>query len=115
MMYPRLVLARNLLTQDGVIFVSINDNEVAHLRALMDEVFGPENFIACLIWNTEGHTDNQFQVKVMHEYILLYAREATCFDAGYFVDPNTRKESNLWRGVAVNSITTIGSISRLLA
>jgi adenine-specific DNA-methyltransferase len=108
MMYPRLVLARNLLTQDGAIFVSIDDNEVAHLRALMDEVFGPENFIACLIWNAEGHTDNQFQVKVMHEYILLYAREATSFEAGYFVDPNTRKESNLWRGVAENSITKNG-------
>ena len=71
MIYPRLFLARQLLTEDGVICVSIDDNEVHHLRLLMNEVFGEENFIAQLIWNTEGHTDNQFDVKVNHEYVVL--------------------------------------------
>jgi adenine-specific DNA-methyltransferase len=108
MMYPRLFLARNLLREDGVIFVSIDDHEIHNLRALMSEIFGEENFVACLVWNAEGHTDNQFQIKGMHEYILVYARTATRFEAGYFVDPNTRPESNLWRGVAENSITKNG-------
>jgi adenine-specific DNA-methyltransferase len=108
MMYPRLFLARNLLRDDGVIFVSIDDHEIHNLRALMNELFGEENFVACLIWNAEGHTDNQFQVKVMHEYVLAYARDASRFEAGYFIDPNTRSESNLWRGVAENSITKNG-------
>jgi adenine-specific DNA-methyltransferase len=108
MMYPRLFLARNLLREDGVIFVSIDDHEIHNLRALMNELFGEENFVACLVWNAEGHTDNQFQVKVMHEYVLVYAREASRFEAGYFIDPNTRSESNLWRGVAENSITKNG-------
>jgi adenine-specific DNA-methyltransferase len=50
MMYPRLYLARKLLKDDGVIFVSIDDDEVANLRKLMDEIFGEENFVAQIIW-----------------------------------------------------------------
>lgn len=74
MMYPRLYLARNLLRDDGVIFISIDDNEAANLKLLCDEIFGAENFVAQFIWNTDGHTDNQFDVKVNHEYILLYSK-----------------------------------------
>jgi len=108
MMYPRLFLARNLLREDGVIFVSIDDHEVHNLRGLLNDLFGEENFIATLVWNTQGHTDNQFQIKVMHEYVHVYARSASNFEAGYVVDPSTREESNLWRGVAENSITKNG-------
>jgi len=50
MMYPRLFLARNLLREDGVIFVSIDDHEVHNLRLLMDEIFGEENFIEAFVW-----------------------------------------------------------------
>ena len=77
MMYPRLVLARNLLTQDGVIFVSIDDNEVANLRLLMDEVFGSENFVASVIWHkvhTLKNTARQFSED--HDFLLCYARNA---------------------------------------
>ena len=109
MMYPRLYLARNLIKNDGLIFVSIDDNEVRHLRLLMDQVFGKENFIAQLVWNTEGHTDNQFDVKVNHEYIVVYARNADAASLLHVVDPNTRGESNLWKGYAENSITKNGS------
>lgn len=108
MMYPRLRLARNLLTDDGVIFISIDDNEVANLKKICDEVFGEDNFVAMFIWNTEGHTDNQFAVKINHEYILLYAKNIFSFTAGNVIDPNTRKESNLWKGFAENSITKNG-------
>ena len=54
MMYPRLFLARNLLKEDGVIFVSIDDNEVHNLRMLMNEVFGEENFVECITWNKKS-------------------------------------------------------------
>ncbi|RLE23478.1 MAG: site-specific DNA-methyltransferase, partial [Acidobacteria bacterium] len=108
MMYPRLFLARNLLRDDGVIFVSIDDNEVHNLRLIMNEVFGEENFIAQFIWNTEGHTDNQFQVKVNHEYILLYSKNSFQLELGDVIDPNTRTKSNLWKGFAENSITKNG-------
>ncbi|ABO49059.1 DNA methylase N-4/N-6 domain protein [Desulforamulus reducens MI-1] len=108
MMYPRLFLARNLLREDGVIFVSIDDNEVKNLRSIMDEIFGEENFVSQFIWNTEGHTDNQFQVKVNHEYIVLYAKNQLIVSLGYIIDPNTRGQSNLWKGYAENSITKNG-------
>ena len=109
MMYPRLYLARNLLCDDGVIFISIDDNEVGNLKLLCDEVFGSENFIAQMVWNTEGHTDNQFDIKVSHEYLLLYAKNSVSQNLGHVVDPNTRSESNLWKGFAENSITKNGT------
>src|SRR5207247_101506 len=59
MMYPRLRLMRNLLTEDGVIFVSIDDNEAAHLRAIMNEIFGDENFVAQLIWKSRASEDTR--------------------------------------------------------
>jgi adenine-specific DNA-methyltransferase len=75
MMYPRLVLARNLLTQDGAIFISIDDNEVGNLRLLMDEVFGAENFVACITWHKTYSTRNDAQeFSKSHEYLLVYKR-----------------------------------------
>lgn len=76
MMYPRLVLARNLLAQDGVIFVSIDDNEVAQLRLILDEVFGPENFIATFIWEKRQNRENRKEVSYRHDTIICYARAA---------------------------------------
>ncbi len=108
MMYPRLKLARNLLRDDGLLFISIDDHEVSSLRKLCDEVFGEENFIAQFVWNTDGHTDNQYDVKVNHEYVCLYAKSSQA-SLGFVVDPNTRSESNLWKGFAENSITKNGS------
>jgi len=76
MMYPRLYLARNLLREDGVIFVSCDDNEVHNLRALMNEVFGEENFVAQFVWKARQFTDTRATTNVStdHEYIVAYAR-----------------------------------------
>ncbi|MDI9867572.1 site-specific DNA-methyltransferase, partial [Flectobacillus sp. DC10W] len=75
MMLPRLFLARNLLKDDGVIFVSIDDNEQANLKLLMDEIFGEENFVACFIWQKIHSTKNDAKyVSDNHEYVLLYAK-----------------------------------------
>lgn len=75
MIYPRLHLARNFLSQDGVIFVSIDDNEVHNLRMIMNEIFGEENFIAQFIWRSRlGKGSTSKQVATIHEYILCYAR-----------------------------------------
>jgi len=75
MMYSRLFLARNMLRDDGVIFVSIDDHEVANLRMLMDEIFGEENFVGDFIWYKKltGGYDN-LHVNIQHEYILVYAK-----------------------------------------
>lgn len=106
MIYPRVKLARNLLADDGVIFISIGDNEVHNLRRICDEIFGEKNFCAQFIWNTEGNTDNQYEIKVNHEYIIAYYKdiEFSSTAIGCVVDPNTREDSNLWKGYADNNI-----------
>lgn len=73
MMYPRLRLARNLLTEDGVIFISIDDNEVANLKKICDEIFGEDNFVASLIIQT-ATDNNKTQINIEHEYMLCYAK-----------------------------------------
>ncbi|OBQ06611.1 site-specific DNA-methyltransferase [Anabaena sp. AL09] len=83
MMYPRLFLARQLLRDDGVIFVSIDDHEVHNLRLLMNEVFGEENFLGNIanINNPKGRSDDKF-IATAHEYLLVYAknRNYTCWN-----------------------------------
>jgi len=76
MMYPRLKLARNLLRDDGVIFISIDDNEVTNLRKLCDEIFGEENFVANIVWQSKkgGGSDNSLLVED-HEYVLCYCKQ----------------------------------------
>ena len=76
-MYPRLFLARNLLREDGVVFVSIDDHEVENLRLLMDEIFGEENFIATVIWQKVYSPKNTARTfSEDHDYIVVYARHA---------------------------------------
>jgi adenine-specific DNA-methyltransferase len=81
MMYPRLFLARQLLREDGVIFVSIDDHEVQNLRLLMNEIFGEENFLAALIWHRRQVPDNRNinNVSTDHEYVLAYSKGFTVF------------------------------------
>jgi adenine-specific DNA-methyltransferase len=77
MMYPRLKLLHELLADDGVIFVSIDDNEVHHLRAIMDEIWGEENFVGKFIWRKKeggGQTDKYFVTE--DETILLYQKSS---------------------------------------
>jgi adenine-specific DNA-methyltransferase len=76
MIYPRLRLARNLLRREGVIFISIDDGEVHNLRKVCDEIFGEDNFIAEMIWESAGKNDAR-QIGVNHEYILVYAKDRT--------------------------------------
>ncbi|WNY28334.1 hypothetical protein MmiEs2_05190 [Methanimicrococcus stummii] len=75
MMYPRLRLARNLLSEDGIIFISIDDNEVANLRKICDEVFGFQNFAGEIIRKTKSMTgDSGIGFNLQHENLLLYAK-----------------------------------------
>jgi adenine-specific DNA-methyltransferase len=77
MMYPRLFLAKNLLRDDGVIFVHIDDNEVHNLRMMMNEIFGEENFVCQFIWKSRQNKDNRniTGASIDHEYILCYGRK----------------------------------------
>lgn len=78
MMYPRLFLARNLLRDDGVIFVSIDDNEVHNLRLMMNEIFGEENFVAEFIWHSRQNVDSRSLTgaSIDHEYVICYGKNA---------------------------------------
>ncbi len=83
MMYPRLRLAANLLRDDGVIFISIDDNEVTNLRKVCDEVFGEENFISQFIWERAFSPKNDAKfVSASHDYVLMYAKSIGTFKIG---------------------------------
>jgi adenine-specific DNA-methyltransferase len=75
-MYPRLLLARDLLRKDGVIFISIDDNELANLKLLCDDIFGEENFVECITWN-KRIPKNDKGIGNIHEYVLLYVKDKT--------------------------------------
>ena len=75
MMYPRLYLARNLMRDDGVIFITIDDGEARNLRIICDEVFGEENFVANIVWQKKYSVSNDDPgIAPMHDYILVYQR-----------------------------------------
>ena len=86
MMYPRLKLARDLLTDDGVIFISIDDNEQANLKRLCDEIFGEENFISNLVW-TSGRKNDSKYISNSHEYMLCFVKNIE----------NLKLNSTIWR------------------
>ena len=85
MIYPRLKLARNLLKDDGVIFISIDDNEVENLRKICDEIFGSENRLdrGAIIWPNKGSTKGFNKIVKNHEYILAYSKNAELVESKY--------------------------------
>jgi adenine-specific DNA-methyltransferase len=97
MMYSRLLIARQLLKEDGVIFISIDDNEVHHLRKLCDEVFGEGNFVANIIWQKKYSPQNDAKYfSEMHDHIICYAKnKKTNGDVGWEINLlNRTKEQN---------------------
>jgi adenine-specific DNA-methyltransferase len=94
MIYPRLYLARNLLKDDGVIFISIDDNEVNNLRKLCDEIFGEENFVANVIWKRKRGRDNSAKwFSKSHEYLLIYSKMKEYFETNYLELEEETKEA----------------------
>ena len=83
MIYPRLRLARNLLKDDGVIFISIDDHEQGNLRKVCDEIFGEDNFVAELVWERAYSPKNDAKyISNSHDYVLMYAKEIDDFKIG---------------------------------
>ena len=94
-MYPRLLLAKDLLRDDGVIFISIDDNEQAQLKLLCDEVFGQENFVADIIWHKRYAASNDASgVPTMHDYVLAY-QKSQGFNRQLL--PRTHKQDTLYK------------------
>ncbi len=79
MMYPRLYLARNLLREDGVIFISIDDNEVENLRRMCDEIFGEENFVTSFVWEKRRSRENRKVFSVNHDHLLCFTKNVELF------------------------------------
>lgn len=95
MMYPRLVLLRQFLTEDGVILISLDDVESGHLRLLLDEIFGFKNRIATIVWNTRN-TDNRIKSHLSpdHEYIFVYGKSDSARIEGRVIDRSDFKNPN---------------------
>ena len=94
MMYPRLRLAANLLRDDGVIFISIDDNEVDNLKKLCNEVFGEENFLACIVWEKRFTRSNNARLFAsLTDYILVYRKSPT---VDYLRAPRTEKSDSIY-------------------
>lgn len=116
MMYPRLRLAANLLRDDGVIFISIDDNEVDNLKKLCNEVFGEENFVACIIWERAYSPVNlKKQFSENHDYCLVYAKclnNLICYGLNRTEEANDRylNPDNDARGVWKSSDLSVGPI-----
>lgn len=114
MIYPRVRLARNLLREDGAIFISIDDKEVANLRKLCDEVFGEENFVATFIWEKRTTRENRKVFSFNHDFVLCYARNKPRFEAARKLLPLTEEVEQryenpdddprgVWQSVSLNA------------
>lgn len=109
MMYPRLRLLCRLLAEDGVIFISIDDNEVSNLRAVCQEIFGPTNELTTFIWETSGNKDNQDVITHVHEYVLAFCKKKHRFAPSRVVDPNIEATSKIRRDFVENSAVKNGA------
>lgn len=81
MMYPRLLLLKQFLREDGSIWISMDESEIAHLRCLMDEIFGRQRFIACNAWQKRYSRENRGAIGDVHEYVMVYAMNPDLFQA----------------------------------
>ena len=97
MMYPRLRLAANLLRDDGVIFISIDDNEVDNLKKLCNEVFGEENFVAQMIWQKRTSPDARKKLSTGHEYVLMYVKSIELLDSAISLLPLSEKDKESYK------------------
>jgi adenine-specific DNA-methyltransferase len=108
MIYPRLRLLHHLLSENGVFFVSIDDNEQPFLRIVLDEIFGKNNFLAQFTWRTDGNFDNQAKVKNCHEYILAYFKDFHAMGLPSGIDPSIPSSSKLFNSHIRNTLVKNG-------
>ncbi|MFT3793045.1 MAG: site-specific DNA-methyltransferase [Rudaea sp.] len=114
MMYPRLVLLKQFLREDGSIWISMDESEIAHLRILMDEIFGRHRFVACNAWQKRYSRENRGAIGDVHEYVLVYAMNKDLFQetrnrvpiderqAAVYKNPNNDPKGR-WRGIPMTA------------
>jgi adenine-specific DNA-methyltransferase len=126
MMCPRLALARTLLRDDGAIFVSIDDTEVANLTVLLSELFGPDNLVGTFIWEKRRSRENRRAFSVNHEYIVCAAKDRPAFEAtrgllpltdearSRYANPDSDPRGD-WQSVAVTAQAGHGTAAQFYA
>jgi adenine-specific DNA-methyltransferase len=97
MMWPRLALARNLLRDDGALFMTIDDNEVHNLRCVADLVFGEENFVATCVWQKRYSRENRGAIGDAHDFLLVYARNAEQFQEMRGLIPMNEEQASVYK------------------
>ena len=98
MMYPRLRLARNILRDDGIIFISVDDNEQSSLKKLCNEIFGESNFLACVVWQRVFSPKNDAKhLSTNHDYILIYSKDCNVCKIGKL--PRTKKADDRYKNL----------------
>ncbi len=97
MMYPRLALLREFLSEDGSIWISMDDSEIALLRVLMDEVFGRERFVACNVWQKRYSRENRGAIGDVHDYIAVYAMNPDRFQESRNLVPLTEEQTKIYK------------------
>lgn len=97
MMYPRLMMLRKLLKKDGVIFISIDDNEISNLKYLCDTIFGQSNFVANFVWQKRYSRENREAIGDVHEYILLYALDKRKFKEIRNLIPMNQQQAKVYK------------------
>ncbi len=108
LMKARLEILWKLLSnENGTILISINDDECHYLKVICDEIFERKSFVASLIWNYEGNTDNQAKIINYHEYILVYSKTGD-IDDPKVIDPNVKEDSKLFKEEIRNTIVKNG-------
>ena len=108
MMYPRLILLNKLLSDKGIVFISIDDNECSYLKIICDDIFGKKNFVAQLIWRSDGNFDNQAKIKNVHEYILCYIKNADEVGLPQAIDPSASENSKIYNEEVRNTVVKNG-------
>lgn len=118
MMYPRLVLLRDLLAEDGSIWITIDDHEGHYLKVLMDEVFGRQNFVANVVWQKRYSRENREAIGDVHDHLLVYAKSPATFknrrnrialdeeQAKIYKNPDNPNETDpakRWRGLPMTA------------
>lgn len=97
MMYPRLLLLKQFLREDGSIWISMDESEIAHLRCLMDEIFGRQRFVACNAWQKRYSRENRGAIGDVHEYVVVYAMNPDIFQATRHRVPIDEKQAAVYK------------------
>jgi Adenine specific DNA methylase Mod len=108
MMYPRLKLLHRLLSENGIIFISIDDNELLNLKHICDDIFGKKNHYAQFTWISDGNFDNQAKIKICHEYVLAYAKNIDSLPLPRGIDVTVDSNSKIFKEEIRNTVVKNG-------